>query len=75
MKAFFLLKQIKNYIFIFVDIIMEEIFAQAKNILIIWTDDANPEKLPAFQQTIQLKAKHARIAFENARMLFGCKFN
>lgn len=54
---------------------MDEIFAQAKNILIIWTDDVNPEKLPIFQESIQLRAKQARIAFENARMLFGCKFN
>jgi hypothetical protein len=52
---------------------MEEIFARAKNILIIWADGVDPENLPAFQDTIQAKAKQAQIAFENVQMLLDCK--
>ncbi|CAF0940278.1 unnamed protein product [Rotaria sp. Silwood1] len=49
---------------------MDEIFAHAKNILVIWAPDVKPENLPVFQETIQTKAKQASIAFENVDMLF-----
>jgi hypothetical protein len=52
---------------------MDEIFAHAKSILIIWADGVDPENLPAFQDTIQTKAKQAHIAFENVQMLIDCK--
>lgn len=52
---------------------MDEIFARAKSILVIWADDVDPENLPTFQDTIQTKAKQAQIAFENVQMLFDCK--
>ncbi len=54
---------------------MNEIFANAKNILIVWIDDTDPNNLPGFQEVLQTKAKHAQIAFENAQMLFECKLN
>jgi len=53
---------------------MDEIFAQAKNILIVWVDDTNPEGLPTFQELIQTKAKKAEFAFENVKILLECKF-
>jgi hypothetical protein len=53
---------------------MDDIFARAKSILIIWADDVDPENLPTFQDTIQTKAKQAHIAFENVQMLLDCKF-
>jgi anamorsin len=49
---------------------MDEIFARAKSILVIWADDVDPENLPTFQDTVQTKAKQAQIAFENVQMLF-----
>lgn len=52
---------------------MDEIFARAKSILVIWADDADPDNLPVFQDTVQTKAKQAQIAFENVQMLFDCK--
>ena len=52
---------------------MDDIFARAKNILIIWADGTDPDDLPAFQETIQIKAKQAQIAFENVRMLIECE--
>jgi hypothetical protein len=54
---------------------MDEIFARAKSILIIWAYDNDPENLPAFQDTIQTKAKQAHIAFENIQMLLDCKLH
>jgi hypothetical protein len=54
---------------------MDEIFARAKSILVIWADDDDPENLPVFQDTLQTKAKQAHIAFENIQMLLECKFN
>jgi hypothetical protein len=54
---------------------MNEIFANAKNILIVWIDDTDPNNLPGFQEVLQTKAKQAQIAFENAQMLFECKLN
>jgi hypothetical protein len=53
---------------------MDEIFARAKSILVIWTDNMDPENLPVFQDTLQTKAKHAHISFENVQMLLDCKF-
>jgi hypothetical protein len=53
---------------------MDEIFARAKSILVIWADNDEPENLPVFQETIQTKAKQAHIAFENVQMLLECKF-
>ncbi len=53
---------------------MDEIFARAKSILVIWADDVDPDNLPTFQDTIQTKAKQAHIAFENVQMLLDCKF-
>lgn len=52
---------------------MDEIFASAKRILVIWADDVDPESLPTFQETIQMKAKQALVAFENVHMLSDCK--
>ncbi|CAF1469878.1 unnamed protein product [Rotaria magnacalcarata] len=52
---------------------MDEIFACAKNILVIWASDVNPESLPSFQDTIQTKAKQAVIAFENVEMVIESK--
>jgi hypothetical protein len=54
---------------------MENILVNAKTILVIWSDDKDPERLPAFQQIIQGKTKQAQIAFENVQMLVNCKFN
>ena len=54
---------------------MDEIFARAKNILVIWADETDPESLPVFQDTLQTKAKQANIAFENVQMLVDCKFS
>ncbi|CAF2630318.1 unnamed protein product [Rotaria sp. Silwood2] len=48
---------------------MDDIFASAKSILVVWAPDVNPENLPMFQEKIQTKAKQARIAFENVEML------
>ena len=53
---------------------MDEIFARANNILIIWADNLDPEDLPVFQETIKSKSKQADIAFENVQMLLDCKF-
>jgi hypothetical protein len=53
---------------------MDEIFAQAKSILIVWVDDTNPEALPTFQELIQTKAKKAEFAIENVKILLECKF-
>ncbi len=53
---------------------MDEIFARAKSILVIWADGVDPDNLPTFQDTIQTKAKQAHIAFENVQMLLDCKF-
>ena len=53
---------------------MDEIFARAKSILVIWADDTDPENLPVFQETLQTKAKQAHIAFENVQMLLDCKY-
>jgi hypothetical protein len=54
---------------------MDDIFANAKSILVIWIDDIDPEKLSTFQEILQEKAKQASIAFENAQMLLECKFD
>jgi hypothetical protein len=48
---------------------MDDIFARAKSILVIWADDDASENLPIFQEIIQTKAKQAHIAFENVQML------
>ncbi|CAF0831105.1 unnamed protein product, partial [Adineta ricciae] len=53
--------------------IMDEIFARAKSILVIWADDTDPENLPAFQEILQTKAKQAHIAFENVQMLLDSR--
>ena len=53
---------------------MDEIFARAKSILVIWADGGDPENLPVFQDTLQTKAKQAHISFENVQMLLDCKF-
>jgi hypothetical protein len=52
---------------------MDNIFAQAKNILIVWVDDVDPEKVPAFQKLIEPKAKQAEITSENVHILLECK--
>ncbi len=52
---------------------MDEIFANAKSILVVWLDDNDPENLPKFQDTLQMKSKQAQIAFENVQMLLECK--
>ena len=54
---------------------MEDIFIRAKNILIIWGNNVDPERLPAFQQKIQSKAPKSNIGFENVEMLVDCKLN
>ena len=54
---------------------MDEIFNKTKSILVVWNDDTNPKDLPNFQETLKNKAKQAQIAFENAQMLFECKFS
>ncbi|CAF0938967.1 unnamed protein product [Didymodactylos carnosus] len=48
---------------------MDEIFANAKSILIVWFDSAKTENLLPFKEKIQMKAKQAEISFENAHML------
>ena len=52
---------------------MDDIFARANSILIIWADNVDPENLPVFQEIIQSKSKQADIAFENVQMLLDCK--
>ena len=52
---------------------MDDIFARAKTILIIWADGTDPDDLPVFQEKVQTKAKQAQIAFENVRMLIECE--
>jgi arylamine N-acetyltransferase len=54
---------------------MNDIFANAKNILVIWIDDTDAENLPTFQKILQTKANQAHIAFENVDMLLECKFD
>ncbi|CAF2402213.1 unnamed protein product [Rotaria sp. Silwood2] len=49
---------------------MNEIFAHAKSILVVWVDDINSENLLPFREVIQTKSKQAHIAFENVQMLF-----
>ncbi|CAF0795602.1 unnamed protein product [Rotaria sp. Silwood1] len=49
---------------------MNEIFAHAKSILVVWVDDVDSENLLSFREIIQTKAKRAHIAFENVQMLF-----
>jgi hypothetical protein len=53
---------------------MDDIFAHAKSILVVWVDNTDPENLPTFQDILQTKAKQAHIAFENVEMLLDCKF-
>lgn len=52
---------------------MDEIFANAKNILVVWLDHLNSEMLLQFEKTLQIKAKHANIVLEDLRKLFECK--
>lgn len=54
---------------------MDEIFARAKNLLVIWGDNIDPENLPRFQQVIQAKADKAQIDYENVQMVLDCKSN
>ncbi|CAF0833435.1 unnamed protein product [Rotaria sordida] len=49
---------------------MNEIFAQAKSILVVGVDDVDPENLLPFREIIQTKAQQAHITFENVQMLF-----
>ncbi|CAF3372282.1 unnamed protein product [Rotaria socialis] len=49
---------------------MNEIFAHAKSILVVWVDDVDSEILATFQETLQNKAQQAHIAFENVQKLF-----
>jgi hypothetical protein len=53
---------------------MDEIFAYAKSIIVIWVDNTEPENLPNFQKILQTKAKKAHLALENVQMLLECKF-
>jgi hypothetical protein len=52
---------------------MDEIFARAKSILVLWAEDVDPESLPVFQEIMQTKAKQAHIEFENVQLLLECK--
>ena len=54
---------------------MDEIFARAKNLLVIWGDNIDPEHLPRFQQVIQAKADKAQIDYENVQMVVDCQSN
>jgi hypothetical protein len=54
---------------------MEDIFANAKSVLIVWTADANQEKLSTFQDVIHTKSKQAEIAPEDVQVLLQCKFD
>ena len=54
---------------------MDEIFANAKNILVVWVDEANSEILMDFEDTLQTKAKRATIVMESMEKLFKCKFD
>jgi len=53
---------------------MDEIFASAKSILVVWMDDTDPESVPMFQETLDTKAKQAHIVFESVQLLLECKF-
>ncbi|CAF0905617.1 unnamed protein product [Adineta ricciae] len=46
---------------------MDEILGNAKNILILWTVDADQDKLSAFQDTVRTKSKTAQIAPEKVQ--------
>lgn len=52
---------------------MDEIFARAKNILVIWGEGIDPENLPRFQQVIQAKADQAQIDYENVQMVLDSR--
>ena len=54
---------------------MDEIFGNAKNILVVWLDHLNSEMLLPFEKTVQIKAKQAKIILEDIRKLFECKFD
>jgi hypothetical protein len=54
---------------------MNDIFANAKGILIVGIDDTDSESLSTFKEILKTKSKHAQIAFENVQMLSECKFN
>ena len=54
---------------------MDEILGNAKNILIIWTVDADQDKLSAFQDTLRTKSKTAQIAPEKVQDFSQCKSN
>lgn len=53
---------------------MDEIFANAKSILVVWIDDVVPVNLPKFQDTLQMKSKQAQIPCESVPILLKCKF-
>jgi hypothetical protein len=52
---------------------MNDIFVQAKSILILWIDNVDRGNLPVFQRIIESKAKHAEITSENVQVLLECK--
>lgn len=52
---------------------MDEIFANAKNILAVWIEDTQPENLSIFQEVLQTKAKQAQVVYESVKMLLECK--
>lgn len=54
---------------------MDEILANAKNILVVWISDAKSEALIQFEKTLQTKAKRAKIVLENIDKLLKCKFD
>ncbi|UJR15714.1 hypothetical protein I4U23_002649 [Adineta vaga] len=48
---------------------MDDIFGNAKSILIVWTLDTDQDNIPAFQDIIRMKSKTAQIASENINEL------
>ena len=52
---------------------MDELFARSSDILIVWTDVTDQQRLPVFQETIQMKAKEAFLTVESMDQLFECE--
>lgn len=52
---------------------MNEIFSNAKNILIVWVDNVDSGTLTIFQTAIKAKAKHAHITADSVKNLYKCK--
>lgn len=52
---------------------MNDLFAQAKSILVVCVSDIDVDVIRTFQEVLERKAPHAQIVFENAQSLSTCK--